>query len=304
MARVTVIVPAYNAASYLPEALNSVLGQSYADWEIIVSDDGSTDHTRAVVESLMPDFDGRLHYMYQTNRGQAAARNAAIRQATGEFFALLDADDLWLRDRLRLGINLMDSDAGMGLVHGKVARINQASEIIEHPPCPAPKDQRGRIARKIYTRRAHPLCPTVLFRKACVEKIGLFDETLCPCEDRDLWFRIAEHYSVGYLDEIVAHYRIVPNSSSRNWQRASDAQRRFIEKHRDRGSVSRLTARVAFANMYRERGDAIFNTGDTSESLRWYLQSLRFYPLNASNVYMFFRAVGELALRPRRAVRT
>ena len=161
--------------------------------------------------------------------------------------------------------------------------------------------QRGRIARNIYTRRAHLLCPTILFRAECLEVVGCFDETMCPCEDRDLWFRIAESYRVEYLQEVVALYRILPNSSSRNWRRASDAQRRFIEKHHRRGSVNGLTARIALANMHRERGDAIFNAGDIARSLSWYRKALQFYPFNASNVYMFFRAAVELPFRTRSA---
>lgn len=302
--RVTVIIPAYNAARYLPDALSSVLRQTFADWEVIVVDDGSTDDTRSLVHSSMRPFDGRLKYIYQDNRGVAAARNAGIQSARGELIALLDADDVWLPHRLEKGIALLDSDPSIGLVHGEVARINTAGEIIEYPPRPARQYMQGDIARHIYTRRAHLLCVTVLFRKACVDSVGLFDEAMRATEDRDLWFRIAERYRVGHVDEIVAYYRVSPNSASRDWQGSRTWQTYFIEKHRARGAVSRLTAREAFGNMYRERGDAVFNTGDIRESLRWYFESLRFYPMRSTNLYMFARAVAELGrLRMIRLIR-
>src|SRR5882762_3527509 len=104
MTRVSVIVPAYNAARYLRAAIDSVVSQTYADWELILIDDGSTDETRSVVHSYVATLGMKLRYVYQSNRGLPAARNTGIQWAQGEFIAILDADDVWLPARLARGV--------------------------------------------------------------------------------------------------------------------------------------------------------------------------------------------------------
>src|SRR5437899_528191 len=237
--RVSVIIPAYNAAAYLQWALNSVLLQTFPDWEVIVIDDGSTDQTKSLVEDCMPAFCGKLRYVYQTNRGLPAARNTGIRHAAGEFIALLDADDVWLPARLERSVAVMDGNPDLGLVHSKVARIDTLGNVIEAPSVPAAKYLSGRIAHHIYTRRAHILCPTVMFRRRCVEVVGLFDDTMGGTCDRDLWFRIAERFPVGYIAETLAYYRISPTSMSSDLRRMLTWQLLFIEKHHSRGACGK-----------------------------------------------------------------
>jgi glycosyltransferase involved in cell wall biosynthesis len=299
--RVSVIIPAYNTATYLQAALDSVLAQTFADWEVVLCDDGSTDQTRALVEAAMPAFQGRLRYVYQTNRGLPAARNTAIRNSSGEFLALLDADDVWLPQRLERGVALMDRDRSLGLVHGYVARIDVRGEFVEFPARPPLKYLSGNIARNIYTRRAHLICPTILFRKECVDAVGLFDETMRSTEDRDMWFRIAERYRVGYIDEVLANYRISPNSMSRDKDRMMKWQTYFIEKHKHSKACGVIATRQAWGRLYRERGDDIFNSGRVAESLRWYLRALRSYPASRYDLHMFLRALAEPALKKVRA---
>jgi glycosyltransferase involved in cell wall biosynthesis len=131
--RVSIIVPAYNAAAYLPYAIDSVLAQTYQDWEIVIVDDGSTDNTRAVVDAYRSRLRDRLQYIFQPNRGVSAARNHGIRAARGEFIALLDADDVWLPQRLELGVNALDADPAVGLVHSRVARIDTKGSVTGAP---------------------------------------------------------------------------------------------------------------------------------------------------------------------------
>jgi glycosyltransferase involved in cell wall biosynthesis len=293
MPRVSIIIPTYNGSAYLQEALRSVLAQTYMDWEAVLVDDGSTDQTRAVVEAAAPGFSGRLHYIYQTNRGLAAARNTAIRHAKGDLLALLDSDDVWLPHRLDLGVRLMDSDSTIGLVHGKVARIDAQSNFVEYPPSPRRKYLEGRIARQIYTRRAHLLCPTTLFRKECINRVGLFDETMDGTADRDMWFRIAEHYRVAYIDEVVAHYRVSPGAMSSNLERMSTWATAFIRKHRASKALGPFAARQALGRLCRERGDSIFSAGQIRQSWSWYFRAVRFYPFSLTDTYMLFRALAE-----------
>jgi glycosyltransferase involved in cell wall biosynthesis len=294
--RVSVIVPAYNAAVYLPFAIDSVLAQTYANWEIVIVDDGSTDNTRAVVDSYRSKLQDKLQYIYQPNRGLPAARNAGLHAARGEFIALLDADDVWLPQRLERGISILDADSGADLVHARVMRINAQGTITGQLKV-EPKYMSGSIARHIYTRRAHIICPTVMFRKSCLQTAGWFDESMQATEDRDLWFRIALRHKVAYIDEVLAYYRLSPQAMTTNLDRLLQGQLYFVAKYHKSGAATRLDQLQALGNIYRELGDSLFRGGAVMKSIGSYLQAVRYNPLSVPNVYMLIRAIMDPVVR-------
>ena len=276
--------------------------QTYGDWEIVVADDGSTDHTRAVVAEQIPLFAGRLRYLYQPNGGVSAARNAAIHASRGSLLAMLDADDMWLPDRLERGLAVLDRQREVGLVHGAVLRVDPEGKVIELPPAPRPKYLAGMIASHLYTRRAHVLCATVLLRRECLDSAGYFDERLRSTEDRDLWFRIARSFPCAYIPEPVAYYRVGQNSLTRDDQRSWEAQIQFLQKHRVAGTVTVRQYRQGLANLHRERGDLLFNRRQLESSIRSYATAVSTDPLNLPNAYMLVRALGEPLLSRLRTV--
>ncbi|MGA3073859.1 MAG: glycosyltransferase family 2 protein [Bryobacteraceae bacterium] len=294
--RVSVIVPAYNAAVYLHYAIDSVLAQTYLDWEIVIVDDGSTDHTRAVVDSYQPQLHDKLQYVHQPKQGVSAARNKGIRAARGEFIALLDADDVWLPHHLERGVQAMDADPAAGLVHARVARIDTRGSVTGQLKVD-PKYLSGKIARYIFTRRAHIICSTVVFRKGCLPADGWFDETMRATEDRDLWFRMASRYQVTYVDEVLAYYRISPSSTTSNLDGLLKAQLYFVAKHYKSGAVTRLEQLQALGNIYRELGDSLFRGGAVTKSIGSYLRAVGYNPLSVPNVYMLVRAIMDPVVR-------
>ena len=296
MPRVSVIIPSFNTAAFLPQALDSVLHQTYSDWEVILVDDGSTDNTSEIAKAASSSFGGRLNYVYQTNKGLPAARNTAIRNSSGEFISLLDADDIYAPRRLEASIAAMDRNPNAGLVHSKVARIGMQGENLGIPFAPPEKFLSGNIAHHIFTRQAHIVCPTAMFRRVCLDKAGYFDESMRATEDRDLWFRLAQYYPVIYINEILAYYRISPNSMSKDWERMRTSAMQFIDKHHKSGACGKLLVNQALGNFYRERGDTIFNTGDLKQALSWYLRAVAHYPFSLTNDYMLLRALGEPVL--------
>jgi glycosyltransferase involved in cell wall biosynthesis len=291
MPRVSIVIPAYNAAAYLNQTLDSVLRQTFDDWEVILVDDGSTDATPELIALRQADFGDRLKCLRQTNRGLPAARNAALRNSAAEFIALLDADDIWLENRLQRSVEALDHYPAAGLVHGPVYRIDAQGKVFENPWRPPLKYLSGNIARQIYTRRAHILCPTVTFRRKCLERAGMFDETLRATEDRDLWFRIAKHYPIVYLDEVLAHYRITHTAMSRDQHRMRTAQLQFLAKYRR--PCGRMAECEARALMSRERADALFKDARLLEALSCYVAALVRYPLDIENFYAVCRAAAE-----------
>ncbi len=124
MATVDVIIPAFNAAKYLPFALESVSSQTFDDWQILLVDDGSTDNTADVVAPFLDRFGSKIRYIKQENRGVAAARNTAMRASTSEFLALLDADDVWLPCRLSESLKVLAERPEVGLAYGLITVID------------------------------------------------------------------------------------------------------------------------------------------------------------------------------------
>jgi GT2 family glycosyltransferase len=219
-----------------------------------------------------------------------------MRAARGEFIALLDADDVWLPNRLERGIALLETDPEIGLVHARVVRINRYGTITGQLKVDT-KYMSGRIARHIYTRRAHIVCPTVMFRRSCIETAGWFDEAMQATEDRDLWFRIALHYKVAYIDEVLAYYRLSPSSMTSNLDRLLTGQLYFVAKHYRSGAATRVDQLQALGNIYRELGDSLFRGGAVSKSIGSYLRAVGYNPLSIPNVYMLFRAIMDPVVR-------
>jgi glycosyltransferase involved in cell wall biosynthesis len=189
--RVSVIVPAFNAARTIRDAVASVFAQTYRDFEVIVVDDGSTDGTCAALEA----WRDRVSYVAQPNGGPGRARNTGIGRARGEFVAFLDADDLWLPHKLERQIEYFDAFPDAGLVHTAVClgmadagALARATAAVAHTP---PR----RIYCELFETRTEIHTLSVMVRRAVLDEVGGFDERReIHVEDWDLWLRIAECY--------------------------------------------------------------------------------------------------------------
>jgi glycosyltransferase involved in cell wall biosynthesis len=291
MPKVEVIIPSYNTAKYLSIAIESVISQTFEDWRILLVDDGSTDNTAEVVAPYIARLGPKLKYIKQVNAGLPAARNTAIRNSSAELLALLDADDIWVPHRLAESVKAFAGRPDVGLSYGFNTRIDEQGNVIDT----FDRGQRhaeGRIASQIYMRRVDLPCPTITFRKQCVDEVGLFDETLRATEDRDLWLRIAQRYEVALVPEILAHYRVSGQSMSTDPERMLDAQRRFIEKHYGTSGCGFLPRRVALSRIYRQRAEALDIRRKPWPALLSSVRALILYPLEFSSV----RTAGSLLL--------
>jgi len=170
---VSVIIPVYNGADFLAEALATVRAQAYTPLEILVVDDGSTDQTAQVVQMLGAD----LRYVYQQNQGPAAARNTGLTLAQGELIAFLDADDLWPADKLAQQVAALTADATTGVVWGTTQIAPYRAAVTEFPPL-APAWR--------------PLLGSMVCRQAIFHQVGLFEPTLRFGEDIDWLIRLHE----------------------------------------------------------------------------------------------------------------
>ncbi|WP_158941615.1 glycosyltransferase family A protein [Granulicella sp. S190] len=292
MPKVDVIIPAYNAAKYLPIAIESVEAQTFDDWRILLVDDGSTDNTAAVVAPYAERLGPKLKYIHQANKGLPGARNTAIRNSSAEFLALLDADDVWFPCRLKETLKIFEAHPKAGLVYGFTTLIDPEGKVT------AVFDRRqkngeGAVAPYIYMRKIDLPCPTVTFRRECVDEVGLFDETLRATEDRDLWLRIALRYEVAVVPTLIAHYRTSPGSMSTDPERMLQAQLQFIEKHYGAPGCGPKERKIALSQVYKQHAVALGAKRRPWAGLMSSLRAFAIYPLDKGNV----RTTGSLLLQ-------
>jgi glycosyltransferase involved in cell wall biosynthesis len=291
-ALVSVIVPAFNAATNIRQTLNSVLAQTYQEVEVIVVDDGSSDATSAIVEEFVAR-DSRFQLVRQRNAGVGAARNTAIRKASGKYIAPLDADDLWLPEKLEKQVTRAEHCGNeIGLVYcwstyidGDGGLVGDCSETVEG------RSRYALILRNIIGSGSVPL-----FRAAAIEKVGLYltraeQGGAQGCEDWDLYLRIAENFGIRVVPEYLLTYRQARSSMSTNTEAMAasfvEVMSRAGERNRDLPSwIFRWSAGYYYAYLVK----TAYRGGDYNRCLRYLKAALLADPalLLRTSIYRTF----------------
>jgi teichuronic acid biosynthesis glycosyltransferase TuaG len=215
---ISVIMPAYNAEKHIATSIDSVLAQTYTDWELIIVDDGSTDNTSAIVKEYV-NTDERIKYIYQNNGKQAKARNKAIKNAKGDILAFLDSDDLWLPEKLEEAISILESTefnmvcTDAWVVYGEIVYDKTIRMNIEE------RDYEGIDAFHYFLISNRVCTSTVVLQRSVLDEIGGFDENqlITPAEDYDLWLRILyAGYKIRSVSSPLSIYRMHEASSTTN----------------------------------------------------------------------------------------
>ena len=205
---VSVVIPCYNQAHFLGEAIESVLGQSYSHFEIIVVDDGSTDNTFEIAARYPI-----VHYIRQDNQGPSEARNSGLRESKGSYLVFLDADDRLLSNALEMGVEHLKAHPECAFVSGRHTRIAADGQLLwVQPPPLIEADYYAELLRGNYIG----MHATVMYRRLVFESVGGFDTSLRFCEDYELYLRIARDFPVCCHDKVVAEYRWHDTNTSRN----------------------------------------------------------------------------------------
>jgi glycosyltransferase involved in cell wall biosynthesis len=266
---VSVIIPAHNVAPYLAEAIDSVLAQSYPRVEIVVVDDGSTDDTPAVIAG----YGTRIVAIRQDNQGPGAARNRAIDAASGDAFALLDADDVWFPTRLERMVGLLERSPDVELVTTDLYIID-GTEPTERLLF---SQQRKRLFpsdpdRQIAEIACYNFIPnSVVFRRDLIERFGIYNEDMRVAEDYELWVR----YLVGgiravHIDEPLGYYRIREGSYIRSGE---PAERHLAVLEEYLPTLWKLGARGNARDAY-TIGTRLAAEGDRRAALTFFLHAL------------------------------
>jgi len=208
MPTISVVIPTYNRAELLIQALRSVLQQTFQDFEIIIVDDGSTDDTKKRIAFLLAD--ARLKYICQENLGPSAARNAGIRESYGEYISFLDSDDIWAPDKLQKQLGAIRASDEFDVVYCDFFKIDVNGKVLPEQWV-RPKSRGTLYEDLMYGNVIAGSDSAVLIRANCFSEVGMFDEELPSYEDQDMWRRISIKYKFLFLNEKLVFVRLHPS---------------------------------------------------------------------------------------------
>jgi len=291
---VSVVIPTYNYARFLGEAVESALGQTHPSVEVIVVDDGSTDETQDVLRR----FGKAIINVRKVNQGLSAARNTGIVHARGAFIAFLDSDDIWLPEKLTRQLALFDGAPTVGLVGSNGFLIRQNGEILDTVRYEA-VISRPKLLRKLLMGNCISGGSAACIRRECLGKVGGFDESLRSAEDWDMWLRIVSHYDVRFASEPLVKIRMTENSmsSAANNDKMISSEmvvldKFFAEAGRACGTYAR---RKAYAHRYLLAARASMGANDLASARQHVLNCLKWNPCylvsTVSGVWTLYKAL-------------
>lgn len=206
--KVSVIVPNYNCEKFIEETVNSVINQTYKNWELLIVDDCSTDGSVEVIKKLQA-ADGRIKlFINEKNSGAAASRNKALKEASGKWIAFLDSDDLWLPDKLEKQIAFMEEN-GYKFSYTAYEHIDENSNAL-NVRVTGPKV----LSKRKMFRYCYPGCLTVMYDSSDVGAVQIPDEIANGENDYAIWLKVCKAYKCYYLNEILSLYRVRNSSLS------------------------------------------------------------------------------------------
>ncbi|MBF0459481.1 MAG: glycosyltransferase [Nitrospirae bacterium] len=227
---VSIIMPTYNYAGFIGESINSVIAQTYRNWELIVIDNYSTDNTEEIVRGFACE---QIRYIKFKNNGViAASRNVGLREARGEYVAFLDSDDLWLADKLEKQVNYLNTNKNVFMVYAKAAAMENG--VLTYTKGRAPGRRIGlthNIFIDLFLSFNYISCLTVMFRNGHGFQFSE-EKALTTVEDFDLWLAIASEHEIGYIDEPLAFYRIHDKNTGARLRKYIRANLTLIKKYR------------------------------------------------------------------------
>lgn len=275
----SVVVTCYNYGHYLAGCLESVLRQTYQNFEIILVNDGSTDNTDEVIALYIHNT--RIRYIKQQNAGQANAKNTGIKNARGEYIAFLDADDMWEENKLEKQLSLFH-DPQVGVVYSTVQYIDQqGNKVSSMSDSTYLAPRTGKVTEFLFFDNFIPFSSSIV-RHECFERLGVFDESIKMGIDWDLWLRISVHYLFQFVDEPLLLYRWGHEGQmSKNLDLRHECADRIMSRFlaQNPGMISDKIIYDAMVYTYFRRGYC-YRSQNLITSLKYYLKAIRTNPIH------------------------
>ncbi|MFZ1987203.1 MAG: glycosyltransferase [Desulfatitalea sp.] len=290
----SVVITCFNYGHYIKGCIESVLAQSYGDYEIVVVDDGSTDDTSAIMQGFaaLPN----LNYIRQQNGGQAKAKNRGVQSARGRYLAFLDADDMWEKDKLEKQLPLFSADT-VGVVFSRARFIGENGQPLDYTLTGkylVPR--KGRVSEFIFLDNFVPFSSSIV-RRQCFERCGGFDESFKMGIDWDLWLRLSVVYEFDFIDEPLMIYRMrhagQMSQNAEERQRCSDRiMKQFQENFPDILSAETIRRAAYVTNC--NRGE-YYSDKRRMQAIRHFAKAIQVDPLNrhtyAKIAKLFFKSL-------------
>jgi glycosyltransferase involved in cell wall biosynthesis len=269
--RIGIVIATYNYGRFLTAALDSVLAQTLASWEAVIVDDGSTDETVDVVRPYLSD--PRIRYHRTEHVGQPQAKNIGIQLTSAPLVAFLDADDLWLPEKLERQIALFDHDPELGVAYSARSWMDENGHALDRPK---PTLHRGYVLPQMF--KDNFVCfSSAMVRRAIFTEVGMFNEQIPLAIDYDLWLRIAVQHRFDYVNEPLVAYRTGHANLSRRAEErllvALEIMRRFLNHPGQRRALDPGVVRRAYAETYAHVGQCRLAVSRRS-ALPWALRAV------------------------------
>lgn len=255
MPKVSIIIPSYNHHQWIAEAFDSILQQSYQDFEIIAIDDGSSDNSPEIIRDYSAHSSRIRGEFFPQNQGACKAINQAIRLAKGEYIALLNSDDLWLPDKLEKQVHVLDENPGLGAVFGLASPINEhghpldKSELDVFAASVVPRDRYEWM--RYFLLKGNCVChPTILIRKECYDHLGDYDPTLRSLPDLHMWVRLFYHYDIKVMNEPLVKFRLHRYNESNINSIANKVRGQFEWQHIFRTMLGQIKSVEEFERIF------------------------------------------------------
>ncbi len=283
----SVILPCFNGARWIDRAIESILTQTYKDFELVIIDDGSTDNSKEIIAQYLRD--GRVRYIYQTNRGFSAALNRGIEESNGCLIGFIGQDDLWMPNKLQLQKKFLGEHKDVDLVHSNYYSIDSEERIMRMVKTKVNDFSSKQEVIKWLFLTTNLAFETVLVKRKCFEKVGLFDERMVGYSDHDMWLRVAGSFNIDYLDMPLVKKRQHELQLSRI-RREGVLKDEFLlaRKIIDQYSFLKKFELRKLAPLYYEWGIALLQAGNVKEAKEKLLKAIRCRPskLKATFAYI------------------
>lgn len=311
MPKVSVIIPTHNSAQHLPDAIDSILKQTYQDFEIVVIDDGSTDNTKEIVEKYIQTHGSKIRYVYQKNKGVGSARNKGIDESRGTYITFLDSDDVILSNSLLRREQFLNKNPDTSLVFTDYYFITRESNTMNHPRLSenkflnlskgtilSIKDDEIVFNQDFYCKflEFSPLpifMGTVMMRKEIINAIGLFRTDVSVGEDNDYWLRIISKYKAGFINQPLSCYQNIHSTLTRRTESYNlDCIKIYTEIYSgNRKNKIRTLAKKKLASACYELGYYYNSQYVRNKARRYLLKSIFFNFKNKDAYKALFRTV-------------
>lgn len=271
MTSVSIITPTYNRRHLIGETVNSVLAQSFTDYELIIVDDGSSDGTEQFIKDNYDD--PRIKYFFQENKGQNFARNNGLRHAQGEYICFLDSDDTWPDFKLSRSLEAFQKNPDVDVVYGDEMVIDESGNNLGKAEI---KRYSGNITAKLLVENFIGMSAAMV-RAARVREVGGMDETISVADDYSLWLRLSEKCTFYYLPETLGFYRITANQISNDISARLNSNlfivTKFLEASPD--VISETEKRNALCQLYSKRVRLLAHTGNYRQGLGEFILAIK-----------------------------